>query len=54
MALFNNDTNVEIQNALVFYQSMVIENFFYKACFVPGVLHLPHLDPFLLALDLLK
>ena len=55
LALFNNDANVETKNAPVFLLVLrVIENFFYKACFVPGLFHLPHLDPLLLALDLLK
>ena len=44
-----------IKNAPVFLLVFrVIENFFYKACFVPGLLHLPHLDLFLLALVLQK
>ena len=55
VALFNNDDIVEIKNALVFFLVLrVIENFFYKAYLVPGLLHLPHLDPFLVALTLLK
>ena len=55
IALFKNYTNVDIKNALVFLLVLrVIETFFYKACLVPGLLCLPHLNPFLAALTLLK
>jgi hypothetical protein len=46
---------VEKKNALVFLLVLrVIKKLFYKVCLVPGLLHLPHLDPFLVALTLLK